>query len=112
MHLFMFMDNCPMNHTVGSWRHPEDRQGSDFDTPEFWQDIAVTAERGCLDGVFIADNLAAFAEYEGSPHTALQYGVSLPMQDPLPLVPNMAGVTSKLGIAVTLSTAAYNPYIA
>ena len=54
MHLNAFMIHSPMNHTVGSWTHPDSTVGSSFAQPDLWQDIAKTLERGKFDAIFDA----------------------------------------------------------
>ena len=111
MHLVGFMINSPMNHTILSWAHPKSTQGSEFPYPEFWQEIARTLERGKFDGLFLADAFAPFDVYKNSVDPTIRYGVICPQHDPVVLVPAMALATRHLGLAVTMSTNAYHPYV-
>ena len=111
MLLLGFMINSPMNHTILSWAHPESRQGEEFAQPQFWQEIARILERGCFDGLFLADSFAPYDVYQDSPDAAIRYGVICPQHDPVLLVPAMALATRHLGFAVTMSTNAYQPYV-
>jgi alkanesulfonate monooxygenase SsuD/methylene tetrahydromethanopterin reductase-like flavin-dependent oxidoreductase (luciferase family) len=36
------------------WTHPRDRS-TEYNTIEYWQDLARLAERGRFDGIFLAD---------------------------------------------------------
>ena len=63
MHLNGFVMHSPMNHSVGSWLHPDSRVAESFAQPEIWQDMARTLERGKFDAIFFADTLAAFGNY-------------------------------------------------
>ena len=67
MHLNAFLIHSPMNHTVGSWTHPDSTVGSSFAQPDMWQDIARTLERGKFDAIFFADQLATYGNYR-APH--------------------------------------------
>lgn len=111
MHLLGFMINSPMNHTILSWADPRSRQGEEFPYPEFWQEIARTLERGCFDGLFLADSFAPYDIYKESIDPTIRYGVIVPQHDPVVLVPAMAVATRRLGFAVTMSTNAYHPYV-
>ena len=50
----------------GMWRHPRAANGYDFATPEYWEDIARTLERGGFDAVFLADLLHPHEVYAGT----------------------------------------------
>jgi hypothetical protein len=101
MHLNAFMIHSPMNHTVGSWTHPDSTVGSSFAQPDLWQDIAKTLERGKFDAIFFADQLATYGNYRARTDEALIHAVQFPVHDPVLLVPMLAAVTDKLGFAVT-----------
>ena len=61
MHLNAFLIHSPMNHTVGSWTHPDSTVGSSFAQPDMWQDIARTLERGKFDAIFDAQRASGAA---------------------------------------------------
>jgi hypothetical protein len=46
--------NCVGHIQHGMWTHPRDRS-SEYNTIEYWQDLARLAERGKFDGIFLAD---------------------------------------------------------
>jgi len=74
LHLFGFVIHSPMNHTVGSWRHPRNNaSGFSFAEPELWQEIARTLERGKFDGIFFADQ---FDTFRGSARFLSRYAVT------------------------------------
>ena len=112
MHLNAFLIHSPMNHTVGSWTHPDSAAGSSFAEPELWQDIAQTLERGKFDAVFFADQLATYGNYRNQMDEALIHAIQFPIHDPTLLIPMLAAVTENLGFAVTLSATYYPPYMA
>jgi len=112
MHLNGFVLHSPMNHSIGSWTHPDSNVAETFAQPDIWQDMAQTLERGKFDAVFFADTLAAFGNYRNRTDEALTYAIQFPMHDPILLIPMMAAVTKRLGYAVTLSASYYEPYMA
>ena len=112
MHLLGFYIHSPINHTIGSWTDPADRRIEGMHSLNHWQDLARTLERGCFDGVFLADTPGGFERYKESMDDAIRYGVCWPIHDPMPLVPAMAAATKHLGFAVTLSLSGTPPYLA
>ncbi len=112
MHLMQMLISTACTHTLMSWTDPEDDQLGGLQDFAYWQHVARTLERGCFDGVFFADSPATHAVYKGSVVPSVQYGVSWPNHDPMPLVAVMAAATTHLGIGVTLSTTGTTPYLA
>ena len=112
MHLLQMLVSTATTHTLMSWTDPTDGQLDGLQDFAYWQGIARTLERGCFDGVFFADSPATHAVYKGSAVPSVQYGVSWPNHDPMPLVAAMAAATTHLGIGVTLSTTGTTPYLA
>ena len=112
MHLNGFVMFGPMNHSVGSWLHPDSQVAGSFAKPEIWQDLARTLERGKFDAIFFADTLAAFGNYRNRMDEALTHAIQFPMHDPTLIIPMLAAVTERLGYAVTLSLTYYQPYMA
>ncbi len=112
MHLMQMLIHSASTHTLLSWADPADHQLDGLSSFAYWQDMARTLERGCFDAVFFADSPATHAVYKGSPTPSVQYGVSWPNHDPMPLVAVMAAATERLGFGVTLSTTGTTPYLA
>jgi FMN-dependent oxidoreductase (nitrilotriacetate monooxygenase family) len=110
MHLNGFVIFSPMNHSVGSWLHPDSQVAGKFAQPDLWQDIARTLERGKFDALFFADTLAAFGNYRNRMDEALAHAIQFPAHDPTLLIPMLAAVTERLGYAVTLSLTYNEPY--
>lgn len=81
-----------------------------FNRLNYWTDLARLLERGLFDALFIADVLGIYDVYQGGPEAALRGGVQVPVNDPLLLVPAMAGVTEHLGFGVTFSLTYEHPY--
>ncbi len=112
MHLMQMLIHSASTHTLMSWTDPDDGQLAGLSDFGYWQDLARAAERGCFDAVFFADSPATHQVFRGSPDPSLQYGVSWPNHDPMPLIAVMAAATERLGFGVTLSTTGTSPYLA
>ncbi len=67
-------------------------------------------ERGQFDAIFLADVLGIYDVYQGSPRTALENAVQVPVNDPLMVIPAMAVVTEHLGFGVTCALSYEHPY--
>jgi long-chain alkane monooxygenase len=101
--------NCVTHIVAGTWRHPES-QAARYKDLGYWTDLARLLERGLFDGLFIADVLGVYDVFGGGPEAALRSGAQVPVNDPLLVVPAMAGVTEHLGFGVTASTSFEHPY--
>ncbi|MBO9550422.1 LLM class flavin-dependent oxidoreductase [Pseudomonas sp.] len=93
----------------GMWRHPRD-QATRYTDIHYWVALARTLERGCIDGLFIADVLGVYDVYGGNADAALRNAAQVPVNDPLQLVPAMAAATRHLGFGVTASVSFEHPY--
>lgn len=93
----------------GLWRHPRD-QARRYTDIHYWVELAKTLERGCIDGLFIADVLGIYDVYGGNADSALRNAVQVPVNDPLQLVPAMAAATQHLGFGVTASVSFEHPF--
>src|SRR5438874_5850555 len=102
-----FEMNCVGHQSPGLWAYPRDRSVNYTDL-DCWPGLARTLERGRFDGIFLADVLGIYDVYGGSPDAALRHAVQVPVNDPILLIPAMAGVTEHLGFGVT-STLSYEP---
>ena len=104
-----FSMNAASHQSPGLWRHPRNTSVA-FNRLSYWTDLARLLERGLFDALFIADVLGIYDVYQGGPDAALRGGVQVPVNDPLLLVPAMAGVTEHLGFGVTFSLTYEHPY--
>ncbi|MFJ4354420.1 LLM class flavin-dependent oxidoreductase [Pseudomonas sp. NPDC089428] len=93
----------------GLWRHPRD-QATRYTDIHYWVELAKTLERGCIDGLFIADVLGVYDVYGANADAALRNAAQVPVNDPLQLVPAMAAATRHLGFGVTASVSFEHPY--
>ncbi len=101
--------NCAVHQSPGLWRHPQDRS-RDYNTLDYWVDLAQTLEKGLFDGLFIADVLGTYDVYGRDNQAALTSGAQVPVNDPILLVSAMARATEHLGFGITAGTAYEHPY--
>ncbi|GGS99876.1 MULTISPECIES: LLM class flavin-dependent oxidoreductase [Streptomyces] len=98
LHLNAFLMNA--GHHDAAWRHPGSSPERVTDL-RYFQELALTAERGLLDSVFLADGLALWGKAR---HNALG-GF-----EPLTLLSAVAAVTQRIGLIATASTTFNEPY--
>ncbi|MDG2003448.1 MAG: NtaA/DmoA family FMN-dependent monooxygenase [Novosphingobium sp.] len=110
IHLLSFLIHSPINHTMLSWAHKDDRRLEMMGDIHQWQDYARTLERGLFDGVFFADTPGVFDRYKDRMDEALKYGLCWPTHDPVVLLSALAAATERLGLAATISTGPHHPY--
>jgi FMN-dependent oxidoreductase (nitrilotriacetate monooxygenase family) len=101
--------SCVGHQSPGMWTYPGDR-ALEYNTLEYWTDLARILERGKFDGLFLADVLGIYDVYKGSPDTALAQAVQVPVNDPLMAISAMALVTEHLGFGVTCALSYELPY--
>jgi FMN-dependent oxidoreductase (nitrilotriacetate monooxygenase family) len=80
--------------------------------PDLYRDMATSLERAGFDYILMEDTCMIEDVYEGSMRTTLNHGILAPKNDPVPLIPLMTEVTRHIGVAVTLSTSFYHPFMA
>lgn len=97
-----------INH--GLWTHPRDIS-EQYNTLEYWQDLARELERGLFDALFIADIVGVYDTYQHSTSLTLRESVQLPVNDPMLVVPAMAAATRHLGFGVTVNLCYEQPYL-
>jgi FMN-dependent oxidoreductase (nitrilotriacetate monooxygenase family) len=90
----------PEGHHEAAWRHPSTTPERLHD-PEYFVEIARTAERGKLDAVFLADGPALNDRTEFRPAEGFE---------PLTLLAAIAARTSHVGLIATASTTYSEPY--
>src|SRR3954447_7406435 len=100
---------APSHNWAGLWSHPRD-QSINANTLHYWVDYARTAERGLLDGIFLADVFGVYDVYGKSSETALKQAVQLPNAEPTLLVSAMALGTRHLGCGITANLTFDHPY--
>jgi FMN-dependent oxidoreductase (nitrilotriacetate monooxygenase family) len=100
---------APSHNWGGLWSHPRD-QSLNYNSLDYWVDYAKTAERGLLDGIFLADVFGVYDVYGNSRDTALAQAIQLPNAEPTLLVSAMALVTRHLGFGITANLTYEHPY--
>ncbi len=86
--------------------------GHDWMKGDLFVDLAASLERARFDYLLVEDTSMVEDAYGRSMETTLKYGLLAPKCDPVPLIPLLTQRTKHIGIAVTLSTSFYHPYMA
>ncbi|HEY2533313.1 MAG TPA: LLM class flavin-dependent oxidoreductase [Xanthobacteraceae bacterium] len=102
--------NCVGHIQHGMWAHPRDRS-AEYNSLEYWQDLARLAERGKFDGFFLADIVGVYDVFKSGPEPSIVNAVQIPVNDPLLVVPAMAAVTQHIGFGVTGNLTYESPYL-
>ncbi|MGO1548993.1 MAG: LLM class flavin-dependent oxidoreductase [Nesterenkonia sp.] len=110
MHLNAFDMLVPVHQTPGLWRHPESRI-TEYDTLEYWTELARTLEDAGFSSLFLADVPGIYDVYGSSHHAAARGGVQYPLLDLQVIVPALAAVTEHLGFGITASVTYEQPYL-
>jgi long-chain alkane monooxygenase len=108
LRLNTFQMAAPSHNWAGMWRHPRDRQG-EYNKLDYWTSLAQTAERGLLDGIFIADVFGIYDVYGGTGDAALAAAAQAPNADPVLAISAMALVTQNVGFGVTSNLSYEHP---
>lgn len=109
-HINAFDMLVPVHQTPGLWRHPESRIDQ-YDTLEYWTELAQTLERAGFTSLFLADVPGLYDVYGGNHHAAARGGVQFPLLDLQVIVPALAAATSHLGFGITASVTYEQPYL-
>lgn len=109
MHLVGYCIAGPTWHLYGSWRHPGSDAVDALD-PARYENIARTLEAGKFDGLFFVDVLTLFDSFAGGFRTNLKEAGQIFLMEPVQLLATMARVTSRIGLAATMSTTFYPPF--
>lgn len=110
MHLNAFTMNSAGHLNFGLWRHPAD-QAHRYKDQDYWVELALTAERGKLDAIFLADVYGMYDAWEDGPEASIKEAVQTPINDALHVIPTMAYVTNHLGFASTYSATYTHPFM-
>lgn len=108
--LNVFTMNCVGHLNAGLWRHPAD-QGYRYKDLDYWVELALVAERGKLDAIFLADVLGMYDTYGGNADASIREAMQTPVNDPFLIISAMAYATKHLGFAATHSTTYIQPYL-
>jgi len=83
-----------------SWRHPRADPLANV-KPAYFADLAITAERGGLDAVFLADSMAIWSDVSARPCGAIE---------PAVLAAAILQATDRIGVILTQSTSYNEPF--
>jgi FMN-dependent oxidoreductase (nitrilotriacetate monooxygenase family) len=97
--------------TVQGWNSPNYAPSYDWTQPEIFQDGARALERGCFDFIILEDTSAIPKAYKGGMDFYLKNATMTPKLDPAVLTPYLLMATKRLGIATTLTTTFYPPWM-
>ena len=98
--------------SVQSWRDPWSGRGvSEWMMPELYIDLARALERACFDAMIIEDTSMIPDAYGGTSEYYLRHAHVAPKHDPMPMLPLIADATRYLGVAATVSTSFYPPFL-
>jgi len=109
MHLAVFASAGPVSGSHGGWRHPD--ASGDLLSAAYYQNLGRLLEEGRFDMVFLADILAVPDRLGDSLDSQLRYGALGALRlDPLLVLAIIAGVTTHIGLACTISATYFEPY--
>ncbi|MWC27593.1 NtaA/DmoA family FMN-dependent monooxygenase [Paenibacillus sp. MMS18-CY102] len=95
-------------HHLAAWRYPE-TNAADILSLSYYKQLALTAERGKFDMLFLADTLSeGYAVSEKLPVSVSQTITVRP--EPVTLLSALSAVTSHIGLAATISTTYNEPF--
>ncbi|MCQ4117929.1 LLM class flavin-dependent oxidoreductase [Rhodococcus tibetensis] len=97
LHLNAFLFAC--GHHGAAWRHPASQVERLADIT-YYEELAQTAERGCLDAVFFADGHSVRDPAAGG----------MWFLEPLTALSAMARATERIGLVTTVSSTFYTPF--
>ena len=97
--------------TIQGWNEPGYPQGYDWTKPALFQDMARALERACFDLLILEDSSTVPDTYQGKMDFYLRNAAMTPKFDPVVLAPYLAAVTTHLGIAPTLTSTFYPPFL-
>ena len=102
--LGMFQSAGPM----GMWKLPENRS-TDYLDLDYWVTMAQRCDQAGVDFLFLADDYGYPIVDDAVPPAAIRGAIQFPKADPMAILPALAAVTDRLGLAVTLSTMVEKP---
>jgi FMN-dependent oxidoreductase (nitrilotriacetate monooxygenase family) len=97
--------------TVQGWDAPGYAASYDWTKPDIFQDGVRALERACFDFVILEDTGGVPNAYQNSMNYYLKTATYTPKFDPAVLTPYLLMATKKIGIATTLTTTFYPPWL-
>ncbi len=108
MHLGWFMGPGV---TIQGWNDPNFPAEYDWTKPKLFADMARELEKARFDVVILEDSSTVPDNYGNSLDFYLKNAAMTPKFDPVPLVPYIAAATTHIGIAPTLTSTFYPPFL-
>ena len=109
LHLAWFLGNA---FGVHDWNGRWSGNGAqEWASADFQVDIARALERAGFDYLLLEDSTFVPDDYGGSRDYYLRNAARVPKNDPVPLIPILAGATRHLGIVATIATTFYPPFL-
>jgi FMN-dependent oxidoreductase (nitrilotriacetate monooxygenase family) len=97
----------PTGYHVAAWRHPAVPADAGIDFAHY-AELALTAERGRFDFIFLADSVAmSGSDLAAMSRTAIRYVAQF---EPLTLLSALAARTSQIGLVASATTTYNEPY--
>lgn len=104
-----FVMDTPSHILHGVWRQPDGGQ-INFNSLNFWVDLARELEAGVFDVVFFADVHGVYGKIGGSYRKHAETGLQIPSNDPSVILSALAYNTEHLGFAFTSSVVQEHPF--
>jgi FMN-dependent oxidoreductase (nitrilotriacetate monooxygenase family) len=97
--------------TIQGWNEPGFGHGYDWTKPDIFVDAVKALERACFDLVILEDTSAVPYTYKGSMDYYLKHAAMTPKFDPVMLTPFLIAATKHIGLAPTLTSTFYPPWL-
>lgn len=97
--------------SIQGWNEPGFPQSYDWTKPDLFQDAARALERANFDLFIIEDSSCVPDNFGGSMEVYLKHAAMTPKLDPVVLVPYLTMATRHIGIAPTLTSTFYPPFL-
>jgi FMN-dependent oxidoreductase (nitrilotriacetate monooxygenase family) len=97
--------------TIQGWNEPGFSPGYDWTKPDIFVDAARALERACFDVFILEDSSAVPYAYQGKMDFYLKNAVMTPKFDPVMLTPYLIAATKHIGLAPTLTSTFYPPWL-
>lgn len=97
--------------TIQGWNEPGFATGYDWTKPDIFVDAARAMERACFDVFILEDSSAVPYAYKNSMDFYLKHAVMTPKFDPVMVTPYLIAATKHLGLAPTLTSTFYPPWL-
>jgi FMN-dependent oxidoreductase (nitrilotriacetate monooxygenase family) len=97
--------------TIQGWNEPGYSPGYDWTKPDIFVDAARALERACFDVFILEDSSAVPYAYQGKMDFYLKNAVMTPKFDPVMVTPYLIQATKHIGLAPTLTSTFYPPWL-